>query len=79
MERQGRNVVLDIFDYSGNKKCNLYDGTYSGSGQATDVYVCTERNGWRELKFLIPSVIEGANGHEPNYRLNYLKADYRIR
>ena len=79
MDRYGRNLVLDIFDYQGRRLCNLYDNSFDVSGQATDVYVQTERNGWKELSFTLPSVCETESGSAPNFRIQYLKADYRIR
>lgn len=80
MLRYKRNLVLDVYDYSGNKKCTLYDNSSDLAGQATNVIVTTERNGWRELSFTIPSICENTEGgQEENFRLAYLKADYRIR
>lgn len=80
MLRYKRNLILDVYDYSGNKKCTLYDSTADMSGQATDVIVTTERNGWKELSFTIPTTCESENGgQEENFRLQYLIADYRIR
>lgn len=80
MLRYKRNLILDVYDYSGNKKCTLYDSTADISGQATDVVVTTERNGWKELSFTIPTTCESENGgQEENFRLQYLIADYRIR
>lgn len=80
MLRNKRNLVLDIYDYAGHKICNLYDSTQDVNGQATDVIVSTERNGWKELSFTIPCVCEDSEGNqEDNYRIGFLKADYRIR
>lgn len=80
MLRHKRNLVLDVYDYSGNKQCNLYDSTSDVFGQASDVIVTTQRNGWKELSFTLPSMIETVDGtQEDNYRLDYLKADYKIR
>lgn len=79
MDRYRRNLVLDVFDHSGHRLCGLYDSSADVSGQATGVFVTTERNGWKELSFTLPSVCEGTNGMEENFRLGYLKADYRIR
>ena len=80
MLRHKRNLILDIYDYSGNKLCTLYDGTQNPSGQAHDVIVKTQRNGWKELSFSLPSTYENENGiWEDNYRASFLKADYRIR
>lgn len=74
-----RVLTLDIFDYSGHKICPLYDSRSDVSGQATDVFIIGERNGWKELHFNLQSVIDTENGPEKNFRLDYLKADYSIR
>lgn len=74
-----RNLVVDIFDYNNNKKVNLYDNSSNVEGQAFDVFIQTERNGWEELSLSIPSTIQTADGKEKNYRLDYLISDYKIR
>lgn len=74
-----RNLTLDICDYSNNVVCNIYDNKSDVSGQATDVVISFERNGWKELSFKLPSMCSGDNGDEENYRINFLVADYRIR
>lgn len=79
MNRDKRNLVLDVYDYTGTRLCRLYDNTKDISGQATDVFVMTERNGWRELSFTLPSVCTEGDHQVHNYRLDYLKGDYRIR
>jgi len=43
-----RLCIIDIFDYSGNKICNLYDSNSDVSGQASGITESTSRNGWRE-------------------------------
>lgn len=79
MDRYKRNLVLDVYDYCGNKLCSLYDSSADLGGQACNVIVTTERNGWRELSFTLPSVYTEQGEEKENYRLAYLKADYRIR
>lgn len=80
MLKHSRNLTLDIFDYSGRKLGNLYDNTLSVSGQAYDVFKTTLRNGWKELSFSLPGKVKNAEGKdEDNFRLDYLKSDYRIR
>jgi len=74
-----RNLRLDVCDYSGNIVCNLYDNLSDTSGRATDVFVTSERNGWKELSFTIPSKVYTDERMEDNYRIKYLIADYRIR
>ena len=79
MIRFSRNLVLDVFDYNNHKLCTLYDNSSDMSGQAYDVVVSTSRNGWRELSFSLPSTINDEGKVEPNYRIDYIQADYRIR
>ena len=79
MQNKKRTLYLDIFDYSKKRLCSLYDCSSNASGQATDVVVTTERNGWKELSFILPSVCNTENGQEDNYRKDYLKADFLIR
>ncbi len=80
MLRNKRNLVLDIYDYANHKLCTLYDSTSDISGQATDVVITTERNGWKQLSFTIPSVcFDGSGQQVHNFRLDFLKADYKIR
>lgn len=68
--RDRRDLIVDIYDYSGNKICPLYDSRANIEGQATDVVIVTERNGWKELSFNIPS---------DDYRVQYLIADYKLK
>lgn len=74
-----RYLQLDVFDFSNHLLCTLYNSQTDISGQAYNVHKKTERNGWKEISFSIPSVCEGENGPEENYRLQYLKNEYRIR
>ena len=74
-----RSICLDVCDYDNNVICNIYDNTADISGQATEIFVRTERNGWKELSFSLPSTCITEEGIEDNYRLKYLIADYRIR
>ena len=74
-----RYLRLDICDYTEKIVCPLYDSLSDVSGQATDVFILNERNGWKELSFSLPSVIETEDGKEENYRLDYIITDYLIR
>lgn len=74
-----RKLKMDICDYYGNAVCNLYDNEASIAGQAADVHIRTERNGWKELSFSLPSVYGTDEGMVRNHRLDYLIADWRIR
>lgn len=67
---------LDVFDYSGNKLCGLYDSQNDIVGQAYDVqYSFNMTDGISELTFNIPYMIDGEN----NFRWDYLKSEYMIR
>lgn len=79
MQNKERTLHLDICDYNKRRLCPLYDNNANVSGQATDIFVTTERNGWKELSFTLPSVCNTEYGIEPNYRLSFLKADFLIR
>lgn len=79
MQTSKRKLYLDICSYDRKKLCPLYDNHSDISGQAYDVYVTTQRNGWKELSFSIPSVCVTEGGFEDNYRINFLKADFLIR
>lgn len=74
-----RILCLDICDYDNQPVCNLYDNNTDISGQAANIFTHTERNGWKELSFTIPSTCFTDEGEEKNYRLQYLVADYRLR
>ena len=77
--QRNEKLYLSICDYNKNVVCDLYDNQSDISGQATDVVIVKERNGWKELTFNIPSSCMGENGLEENYRINYLIAEYRIK
>ncbi len=79
MLKNTRSICLDVCNYENQVVCKLYDNTGDISGQATDVFVRTERNGWKELSFRIPSTCITEEGVEENFRLQFLIADYRIR
>lgn len=70
---------IDVCDYNNNVLCNLYDNDCKVSGNAVNVYKVDERNGWKELNFSIPSTCITDEGVEENFRLQYLKADYKLR
>ena len=79
MQSMARSISIDVCDYTDKPLCNLYDSANQISGQAVNVVTHTERNGYKEIRFNIPSMCEGENGLEENYRLQYLISDYRIK
>ena len=74
-----RILRVDVCDYENNILCNLYDNKHMVSGSAVDVHITTERNGWKELTFTIPTYCVTDNGEEENFRLEFLKAEYQLR
>lgn len=73
-------VTLDVCDYAGHVLCSLYDSSSSVSGQAHDIIPTTQRNGWKELNFVIPGVMEVGEGpQQRNFRLDYIKPEYKLR
>ena len=73
-------LYVDVADYTGKLLCSLYDNNSDVSGQATDVFITYERNGWKELSFSLPSKCFTEDGtEEDNYRLDYIIADYHLR
>ena len=66
-------------NYQETPLCNLYDSSSDVSGQATDVFFTTERNGAKTLTFTLPSTMNTENGVEDNYRLDFIVADYFIK
>ena len=76
MQRNMRSISIDVCDYTGANLCNLYNNSNDMPGQAHDVYVHTERNGFKELRFNLPSVLPSG---ERNHRMDFLISDYRIK
>lgn len=74
-----KSIYLDICNYDRNVLCNIYDNSSDVQGQAVNVFLNEERNGWKEITFTLPCKINTGTGIEDNYRINYLKADYKLR
>lgn len=70
-----KHITLDIFDYSRKKLCSLFDSTINAKGQAYDISVITEGNGWKEIEFSLPYLISQAR----NFRWNFIKSEYYVR
>lgn len=76
MQGNARSISLDVCDYTGKILCNLYNSSNDIIGQAINVFVHTERNGSKELRFELPSNLSDG---EKNFRLDFLISDYRIK
>ena len=70
---------LDICNYDKEVVCPIYDSRADVSGQAYNVFISSERNGWKELSVSIPTTCATENCEEENYRLQYLIAEYKVR
>ena len=66
MQRNTRWIRLDVCDYAGTPLCNLYDSSSEVYGQAKDIVVHTSRNGYKEIRFVIPSTYFNEEGEERN-------------
>lgn len=67
---------MGVFDYAGNKLCDLYDSQNDLRGQAYGItWERQMSDGVKKLSFSIPYMIDG----KENFRWDYLKAEYRIR
>lgn len=66
---------LAVFDYSGNKLCELMDSETIQAGCAQNITETKELGGWKELQFTLPLSVDG----EVNYRWNFIKNDYLVR
>lgn len=73
-----RKLILDVYDYAGNKICPIYDSFSDVIGQAYNVVVATQRNGSKVLSFNLPMTCQTQNGQQDNFRLQYIKADFKI-
>ena len=67
--------ALSVFDYSGNKLCDLYDSNVTARGQAFEITEKKELTGKKELSFKLPFMID----NEDNFRWNYVRGEYLVR
>lgn len=69
------HVSLAIFNYSKEKLCELYDSAIQADGQAYDIEYEQELNGWQQLTFRLPFVVD----KRKNFRWDYIKSEYLVR
>lgn len=73
-------MLIDICDYNDHVVCHVFDSDIDLSGQAHDVFITSERNGWKEVSFELPTKCYNEEGDSvDNYRLDYVIAEYRLR
>lgn len=70
-----KKVSLSIYDYGRKKVCDIYESDAQSAGQAYNIVFTQEINGWKELSFELPFMIE----KEKNFRWSYIKNDYLLR
>lgn len=70
-----KHVSLSIHNLTGQKVCDLYDSYLKAPGQAYSIQRTVERNGWKEMSFSLPYMID----HKANFRWRYIRNEYRLR
>lgn len=71
----GKRVLVDIYTMGKKKVGTLYDSTAPQIGQIQQVKYTRERNGWKELNFDVPVVVNG----ERNWRADLIANEYLVR
>lgn len=69
------HISQDVYGYNNKKLCNLYDSSLNSKGQAYDIVYKNEINGWKEISFNIPFVID----KKRNFRWNFIRSEYLLR
>lgn len=67
--------ALSIHNLAGQKVCDLYDSFISAPGQAYNIQRTVELNGWKELSFTLPYMMD----KKTNFRWKYIRNEYRVR
>lgn len=70
---------LSVCDYSGNILMDLYHSESPANGQAFDIQIIKERNGWKEVTFSLPLEIETDEGIRRNHRLDCIQNERMLR
>ena len=53
-----KHYSLGVYDYDRQKICELYDSNVDLVGQAYDIKVTDEQNGYHTLEFSIPYMVD---------------------
>lgn len=64
-----------VYDINRNKLCDLYDSATPQAGQVENVTITKQTNGWKEITFRLPRLVNG----KPNYRTDFIKNEYLVR
>lgn len=70
-----RKVNLSIHDPARRKLCELYDSKSPTIGQAYDIILESQMNGWKELSFSLPYLVEG----KENWRNAFVRGEFLVR
>lgn len=70
-----KHVSLGIYNFNREKLCDIYDSYVAAKGQAYDISLTVELNGWKEISFTLPFVVDG----EDNFRWSYIRNEYKLR
>lgn len=70
-----KHVSLSVFNYSRKKLCDLFDSAIRADGQAYDIILTSELNGWKEISFNIPYMINKFT----NFRWKFIRNEYQLR
>ena len=68
-------VALSIHDLNNKKLCDLYDSSVKVPGQAHTICLTTELNGWKEISFVLPYMVD----KKKNFRWKYIQNEYKLR
>ncbi|NLC40426.1 MAG: hypothetical protein GX763_05870 [Clostridiaceae bacterium] len=77
--QEKRRIGISIHGLDRAKLCDIYNSNVRTEGQAYDVVIRKEENGWKELSFNIPTKLLENNVLVDNFRLEYLKNEYLVR
>lgn len=69
------HISIGVYNYAEEKLCDLYDSGIQAEGQAYGIIYTRELNGWQELNFNLPFMVNTKR----NFRWDYIKGEYLIR
>ena len=72
----GNHITLDVFTMDRQRKVAcIYDSDTQQMGAAHDIKYTEEMNGWKEISFTLPVIVDG----EKNWRAQYMTNEYELR
>jgi hypothetical protein len=70
-----KHISIGVYNYKGEKLCDLYDSDIQAQGQAYNIAYVQELSGWKQLTFNLPFIIDS----QYNFRWDYIKSEYLVR